>query len=43
LTQFSTALYFVLSTLTFSHGQHLELKLPDNVYMMVYKLLYLPS
>jgi len=43
LTQFRTALYFVLSTLTFSHGQHLELKLPDNVYMMVYKLLYLPS
>jgi hypothetical protein len=31
LAQFSTALYFVFSTFTFSHGQQLELKLPDNI------------
>jgi hypothetical protein len=32
-------LYFVFSTFTFSHGQQLELKLPDNIWCMVYKLL----
>ncbi|KAL6861896.1 hypothetical protein ACP4OV_017596 [Aristida adscensionis] len=30
LAQFSTAAYFAFSTLTFSHGHHLELKLPDS-------------
>ena len=31
LRQCSTALYFVFSTLTFSHGQHLNLKLRDHI------------
>ena len=31
LRQCSTTLYFVFSTLTFSHGQHFKLKLTGNI------------